>query len=417
MSSFTFLVRFLMRTAFQFTFTFFLNYGGICSYNGNVMHRLKNILGTKNTIIVKIGTNLLADKMNGINAEHINNIVGGVMHLKSFGHNVALVSSGAIGAGVAALQLKERPKSIPEKQATAAIGQPLLMEAYEHAFRTVGFPIAQLLLTKDDFVNRTRYVNAKNTFSVLFEKGAVPIVNENDTVSVEEIKLGDNDNLSALVANLVEADLLIVLTDIDGLFSDDPAKNPVAELIPLVEKITPQIEKLAKASASELSTGGMITKIQAAKRCTSAGTAMIITNGNKPHAIEEIFSGSFRGTLFLPERKTLNVRKMWIGFISHSKGFVIIDGGAKEALLVKKKSLLPSGIVEVNGEFKKNDTVTIRDTEGNHLAKGITAYSSVELEKIKGKKTSELEKILHRKSAGEVIHRNNLVLIGKGEEQ
>ncbi len=397
--------------------TFFLNYGGICSYNGDAMHRLKNILGTKNIIVIKIGTNLLADKINGIDAEHINSIVDGVRHLKSLGHHVVLVSSGAIGAGVAALQLKERPKSIPEKQATAAIGQPLLMEAYERAFRKTGFPIAQLLLTKDDFVNRTRYVNAKNTFSVLFEKGAVPIVNENDTVSVEEIKLGDNDNLSALVANLVEADVLIILTDIDGLFSDDPAKNPAAELIPLVEKITPQIEKLAKVSASELSTGGMITKIQAAKRCTSAGTAMIITNGKNPHALEEIFSGNFRGTLFLPEHKTLNVRKMWIGSISHSKGIVVVDGGAKGALLLQKKSLLPSGIVEVAGEFKKNDTVTVRDTEGNDIAKGITAYSSIELDKIKGKKTNELEKILHRKSVDEVIHRNNLVLTGEGESQ
>jgi len=378
----------------------------------------------KSTIVVKIGTNLLADKLNGINAEHINSIAAGVTYLKSLGHNVALVSSGAIGAGVAALKLKERPKTIPEKQATAAIGQPLLMEAYEHAFRKNGFSIAQLLLTKDDFTNRTRYVNAKNTFSVLFEKGAVPIINENDTVSVDEIKLGDNDNLSALVANLVEADLLIILTDIDGLFSDDPVKNPDAELIPLVEKITPQIEKLAKTSSSELSTGGMRTKIQAAKRCASAGTATIITNGKKINVIEEIFSrrvesstGDFRGTLFLPERNTLNVRKTWIGYISHAKGAVVIDEGAKNALLVKQKSLLPSGVVEIRGEFKKNDTVTIKDAQGNDIAKGITSYSSTELEKIKGKKTSELEKILHRKSADEVIHRNNLVLIGEGEGQ
>lgn len=379
------------------------------------MNRLKNFLGKKNTIVIKIGTNLLADKLNGINVEHINNIVTGVKFLKSLGNHVALVSSGAIGAGVAALKLKERPKSIPEKQATAAIGQPLLMEAYEHAFRKAGFPIAQLLLTKDDFINRTRYVNAKNTFSVLFEKGAVPIINENDTVSVDEIKLGDNDNLSALVANLVEADLLIILTDIDGLYSDDPIRNSKAELIPLIEKITPHIEKLAKASGSELSTGGMKTKIQAAKRCVSAGTAVMIANGKHPHAIEEIFSGNFRGTLFLPEQNTLNDRKTWIGYISHAKGVVVVDEGAKGALLLKKKSLLPSGIVEILGEFKKKDTVTVRDTKGNDIARGISAYSSSELEKIMGKKTSELEKILHRKTVGEVIHRDNLVLIGEGQ--
>jgi glutamate 5-kinase len=377
------------------------------------MQRLKSILHSQSTIVIKIGTNLLADKVQGINIERIHEIARSVARLQALGHRVTVVSSGAIGAGVAVLKLKARPKTIPEKQATAAIGQPLLMEAYENAFRKQNCTIAQILLTKDDFVNRVRYLNAKNTFPVLFEHGVVPIINENDTVAVEEIKLGDNDNLSAMVANLIEADLLIILSDIDGLYSDDPTKNQHATLIPMVEKITPQIEKLAKSSKTELSTGGMITKIQAAKRCVSAGIAMIIANGKNPHALEEIFSGTFKGTLFLPAENTLNMRKKWIGFVSSAKGSVRVDDGAKQALLKKQKSLLPSGIVEVHGEFKANETITILDAAGNVFAKGVTGYSSLDLGKIKGKKTAEIEKILNRKSHDEVIHRDNLVLVGE----
>ena len=377
------------------------------------MHRLKSILRARNKIVIKIGTNLLADKVKGINLDRINEIARSVARLNSLGNRIAIVSSGAIGAGVAALKLKERPKTIPEKQATAAIGQPLLMEAYENAFRKQDCTIAQILLTKDDFVNRSRYLNAKNTFPVLFEQGVIPIINENDTVAVEEIKLGDNDNLSAMVANLIEADLLIILTDIDGLFSDDPAKNNKAQLIPVVEKISGQIEKLAKSSRTELSTGGMITKIQAAKRCVSAGIAMIIANGNDPSVLEDIFSGTFKGTLFLPSENKLNMRKKWIGFVSTTKGYVRVDDGAKLALLKKNKSLLPSGIIEVHGEFKANETISILDLNSNVIAKGVTGFSSIDLIKIMGNKTSEIENILSRKSPDEVIHRDNLVLIGE----
>jgi glutamate 5-kinase len=377
------------------------------------MHKYKTILRTGNKIVIKIGTNLLADKEKGVNLEWIYEIAKNVASLQRLGKHVVLVSSGAIGAGVAALKLRERPKSMPEKQAAAAIGQPLLMEAYENAFRKQECTIAQILLTKDDFTNRSRYLNAKNTFSALLEKGVVPVVNENDTVAVEEIKLGENDNLSALVANLIEADLLIILSDIDGLFSDDPTKNPDAELIPIVEKITPQIEKLAKSSKTELSTGGMITKIMAAKKCVSAGIAMIIANGKIPNILEEIFSGDFRGTLFLPVGKKLNVRKKWIGFVSHANGYIVVDDGAKSALLKKQKSLLPSGVLEVHGEFKAHDTISVRDLEGTEIAKGVTGFSSMDLGKIKGRKTSEIEKILDCKLCDEVIHRDNLVLIGE----
>jgi len=371
------------------------------------------MLQVSTTVVVKIGTNLLADKTKGINLARIDAIARNVALLSERGHRVAIVTSGAIGAGVAALRLKVRPKTIPEKQATASIGQPLLMEAYENGFRKYDKTIAQILLTKDDFVNRTRYLNAKNTFTVLLTRGVIPIINENDTVAVDEIKLGDNDNLSAMVANLIDADMLIILSDIDGLFSDDPTRNPDAVLIPVVEKITQQIEKLAKSSGSELSTGGMATKIQAAKRCVSSGIAMIIANGKNPDVLGRIFSGTAAGTLFLPAKKGLTVRKKWIGFVSAARGYVVVDDGAKNALMLRNKSLLPSGVTEAHGRFSANDTISVRDLSGVEIARGVTAFSSDDLTAIKGKKTNAIEKILGRASAGEVIHKDDLVVIGE----
>ena len=370
------------------------------------MHRLEGILHARNTIVIKIGTNLLTDRLKGINRERIADIARDVAHLQSHGNRVALVSSGAIGAGVAALQLKKRPRTIPEQQATAAIGQPILMEAYEAAFRKQGRTVAQILLTKDDFVNRARYMNARNTLRALFDRGVVPIINENDSVAVDEIKLGDNDNLSALVANLIEGDLLIILSDVEGLFSDDPMHNSTAELIPVIETIT------AWGRTSRMVC--MITKIQAAKRCASSGIAMIITSGNNPRALRDVFSGDFKGTLFLPGRTRLNVRKKWIGFVSHPRGSVSIDEGAGTALLAKHKSLLPSGILEISGEFRANDTITVLDAQGHEIARGVTNYSSADLGRIRGRKSSEIEKILGRSSRDEVIHKDNLVIITGG---
>ncbi len=375
------------------------------------MYPLKTILGSRKTIVLKIGTTLLADKVQGVNADRIAALSTSVARLKTLGYQVVIVSSGAIGAGMGVLHLNERPRTIPEKQAAAAIGQPILMEAYERAFRQQHCIIAQILLTKDDFVNRSRYLNIKNTFAALFRKGVVPVINENDSVSVEEIKLGDNDNLSALVSNLIEAGLLIILSDVDGLYSDDPAKNTKATLIPVVERISPQIEKLAKERKSELSTGGMITKLEAAKRCTSSGIAVIITNGARPGVIEEIVSGRPAGTLFVPQSTRLSVRKKWIGFVSDSRGAVVVDEGARGAVLKKQKSLLPSGVLEIRGDFNVRDTISVFDLSGNEIARGVSGYSSAELDKVKGKKTEEILKILSRDGT-EVIHRNNLVLTG-----
>lgn len=372
------------------------------------MQQLNRLTLKRNTVVIKIGTNLLADKKLGIDSVRIDSIARSITSLRASGKNVAVVSSGAIGAGVAALGLKERPRTIPAKQATAAIGQPILMEAYEKAFRKYKQPIAQLLLTRDDFAERARFVNARNTFASLFEHGVVPVVNENDTVAVEEIKLGDNDNLSAMVSTLIEAAILVILSDVDGLYTADPARSRDAELVRVVERITPQIERYAKRTRSELSTGGMATKIEAAKRCVLSGIPVVITNGTKPGAVDGVFEGTMTGTVFLPAIKTLSMRKQWIGFVSHTKGSLVVDDGAKNALVKGHKSLLPSGITEVRGEFRKHDIVSIVDPKGKQIAKGISAYSSSELNKIKGKKSTEIEMILHRKAPAEVIHRNDL---------
>ena len=375
-------------------------------------NKAKSMAHPRHTVVVKIGTSLLADKLKGINVERIESLAKNVTHLRSLGKFVAIVSSGAIGAGVAALGLQAKPRTIPGKQATAAVGQPLLMEAYERAFRSQGLHIGQLLLTKDDLVERSRFLNAKNTFSVLFEQGVIPIVNENDTVAVEEIKLGDNDNLAAMVANLIEAEVLIILTNTGGLYSSDPTADPEARLIPIVNTITPDIERLAKKTGTDMGTGGMVTKLQAAKRCTSAGIPVVITDGTNPHAVNDIFTGSFKGTLFLPTRKTLTVRKRWIGFVAHASGYVIVDDGARLAIMARQKSLLPSGILEVHGDFNATDTIAVRDTKGGEIARGVSAFSSLELERVKGRRSKDLEQILNRKCGDEVIHKNNLVIMG-----
>ncbi len=380
------------------------------------MHRIKDFLPKITTVVVKIGTNLLADKVHGINIQRIDSIARNAhTFISSAGCNMVIVSSGAIGAGVATLRLQGRPRTIPEKQAVAAIGQPLLMEAYEKSFRKLGVPIAQLLLTNDDFARRGRYVNARNTFAALFQKRTVPIVNENDTVAIEEIRLGDNDNLSAMVATLVGADLLLILSDVDGLYSDDPSRNTGAELVQVVDRITSKIEHFAKSNRNELSTGGMRTKIQAARRCAGAGITTVITNGANPNAVDEVLSGSFRGTVFLPVTRRLSKRKEWIALVSHTAGKIVVDDGAKNALLKRSKSLLPSGILKVQGEFDVRDVISILDIDGKEIGKGITGFSSTELTRIKGKKSSEIEEILKRPAPSEVVHRDNLTTVVQEE--
>jgi glutamate 5-kinase len=285
------------------------------------------------------------------------------------------------------------------------------MAAYDKAFRAHGGTVGQVLLTRDDFSVRSRYLNAKRTFSALFSQGIIPIINENDTVAIDEIRLGDNDNLSAFVAHLIGAELLILLSDVDGLYSDDPSQNEHAMLIPVVEKVTPAIEKHARESGTDRGTGGMVTKLQAARTCSSAGIAMIIANGSRPNVLEEIFSGTFRGTLFLPAHTRLNTRKHWIGFVAHTRGEIVIDDGAVSAILHRHSSLLPGGIVKVAGRFNRGDTVSLQTLQGREIARGIVTLSSQELAKVKGMKTSAVRAALGVDTPVETIHKDNLAIL------
>lgn len=374
------------------------------------MQRLQDIVKRDASIVVKVGTNLLTDKHTGVRRKRIMALAKDVGFLRALGHKIVIVSSGAIGAGVAALRLSGRPRTIPEKQATAAVGQPLLMEAYQAAFRKAGMQVAQVLLTADDFTDRRRYTNARNTMRALLAQNVVPVINENDTIAVDEIKLGDNDNLSALVASLLGSGLLVLLSDVDGLYTADPSKHPDATRIPVVREITPEIEQLARKSGSDLGTGGMITKLQAAKRCAASGVAMVIVHGDDPAVLRRVMTAESGGTLFLPDRIRLTGRKKWIGTVARPRGSVTIDDGARAALVGRHTSLLPSGIVNIAGEFRKDDAISVLDTEGREVARGVTNYSASDLERIRGRRSREVPRILGRPSKDEVIHKDNLVL-------
>lgn len=373
----------------------------------NVEHQ--EIFSKAQRIVVKVGTSTLTHKTGKLNLLQLENIVRQLADLCNQGKQVILVTSGAVGAGVEKLGLSGKPKTMPEKQAAAAVGQGVLLHMYEKLFAEYGQVVGQVLLTREDLADRKRYLNARHTFLTLLEFGVLPIVNENDTVAVEEIKLGDNDTLSALVASLVDADLLILLTDTDGLYDGNPRTNPFAKLIPVIEEITPEIERLAGGAGSALGTGGMATKLQAAKIATNSGIPMVIAHGAKPGIIGDIISGHFRGTLFVPGER-LQSRKRWIAFGSHIQGKLIVDAGAKKALLEDGSSLLPIGITAVEGDFEVGNVVSVVGPEGLEFARGIVNYASWEIEKIKGKNTNQISAILGYKDYDEVIHRDNLVI-------
>ena len=363
-------------------------------------------------IVIKVGTNVLTKKNNALNLKRIENVVKDIALLRKKGKEVFLVSSGAIGAGMGRLQLKRRPQIIPLQQAAAAVGQSQLMFVYDKLFRRYRQVVGQVLLTQEALTDRKRYLNARNTLMTLISLNVLPIINENDTVAVDEIKVGDNDILSALVTNLVEADLLIILSDIDGFYTGDPKKDKKARLILEVEKITAQIESMASGTTTETAAGGMQTKIQAAKMVTRAGEAMIIANGTKNNVLSKLFAGEKTGTLFVSEMQDkMASRKRWIAFRLSVKGVVLLDKGAREALVSRGRSLLPSGILGYKGKFQPGDVVSIQDDKGREIARGMINYSHDELEKIKGKKTQEIEKILGYKYYDEIVHRNNMVIL------
>lgn len=363
----------------------------------------------KKRVVIKIGTSVLTKPSGVINEVTIERIVDDVAELLNSGAEAIIVTSGAIGAGLGRLKLQGR--TIREKQALASIGQGYLMGIYDKFFRKHNRLVAQVLLTSDDLAQRQRYLNARNTLLTLLSLDVVPVVNENDTVAVEEIKFGDNDRLSALVASKVEADQLVILTDVDGFFSADPHAKSKVKLIKEVEEITPELEEKASGSGTLRGTGGMVTKLEAAKIATASGITMYIANGNREGVLKKIWKGENPGTKFLPAKERIVSRKRWIAFDTRIEGKIAVDEGAKDALLRRGKSLLPSGISLVEGRFNTGACVAVVDMEGKEFARGLTSYSSDEIEKIKGKKSSEIEKTLGYKDYDEVIHRDNLVIL------
>lgn len=358
-------------------------------------------------VVIKMGSNVLtADQ--GLRHLFFKQLATQVSYLKSKNIQVVLVSSGAIAAAMSVFQ-NRKPKNIPEKQAYAAIGQPILMNVYSKEFAKKDLQVAQILMTQSDLSDRTRYLNAKHAIETLIKKNVVPIVNENDTVTVDEIKIGDNDQLSAYVAALIDADLLVLLSHVEGFYNGSP-KQASSELIPLIQSIDESIESLVFDGYSERTTGGMTTKLLAARYSLAAGIPMMITSGFQKDCVKRIFKNKFVGTLFLPPHKKMKARKSWIQGVRRSKGRLTVDAGAKKALVQNKKSLLSSGVVSVEGRFEIGDCVDVVSKKGCVLAKGLSSYSSVEISKIIGCKSSEIQKILGYKYGDEVIHRDDMVM-------
>lgn len=366
-----------------------------------------DLIKNSKRVVIKIGSTVLASK-EGIHQERIDSLAEEICRIKK---EIVIVSSGAIAAGMGSLSLKERPKEIRLKQAAAAIGQSRLMWAYEKSFESHGKKVAQVLLTREDLSDRKRYLYAKNTLETLIEHGVIPVINENDTVAIDEIKFGDNDSLAVMVANLLEVDLLVILSDVDGLYTSDPRSDPKAELIGEVTDITPQIEAIAGESSTIEGTGGMFSKVQAAKQASQVGTSSVIINGTKLGTLRSFFDLQDVGTLFTTTLNTLSRRKHWIAYTLRSKGIITVDEGAKKALLTEGKSLLSSGIIKIEGKFSFGDAVNCQDESGKKFAKGIVNYSSEEIDKIKGVRSSEIEKLLGYKYDDEVIHRDNMVIL------
>jgi glutamate 5-kinase len=372
----------------------------------------KTIFAKSRRIVIKVGSAVLTDVDQGLDHGRIEQLASDMALLAEQGRKVIIVSSGAIAAGLAKLGLKKK-KGMPLslKQAAAATGQSGLMWAYEKTFAAHDLKVAQVLLTREDLSNRTRFLNARNTLQTLLDYNVIPIINENDTVSVDEIKFGDNDNLSGMVAHLVDADLLVILSDIDGLYTADPRFDPSAQLIPLVEKITAEVERGAGDAQTGVGTGGMRSKIMTARKVGAIGVPMAIVNGKKDGVLRALFEGREVGTLFLPRPEKVESRKHWIAYTVCSSGRLVVDNGARDALLQKGKSLLPGGVVKVEGNFKIGDCVSCADLTGNVFARGLSKYSSTDVERIKGLKTQQIAGVLGHKDYDEVIHRDDLVIL------
>jgi glutamate 5-kinase len=374
-----------------------------------VNHNRTSIFNSAKRIVVKVGSNVLTEDQ-GLNLKAIRSISRQICRLIDGGGEVILVSSGAMASGVKKLGIDKRPDEIPKRQAVAAVGQAGLIMEYEKAFARDHKQVAQILLTGDDLNNRKRYLNARNAILMLLSWHVIPIVNENDTVMTQEIQFGDNDNLAAMITLLMDADILVNLTDIDGLYTKDPRTNPDAVLIPVVSTLGKDIIKFAGDIPGPLGTGGMLSKIKAAAKVTASGIPMVIANGGKRDILKKLFSAKEPGTFFVPKKKKLKSRKCWIAFTLKPKGVLIVDDGAAAAIMNRGKSLLPSGIVSVEGEFDVGAPVEFRKGDHETLGTGLVNYSSTDIRKIMGLKSNQIKKRLGYKLYDDVIHRDNLAI-------
>ncbi len=364
--------------------------------------------------VVKIGSSLLSGPQD-IDRTRMRDLVGELVALRQRDYQIVLVSSGAVAAGMARLGLRERPQTVPQRQAAAAVGQIRLMAFYDEQFSARGQAVAQVLLTHDDLANRRRYLNARHTFAELLEAGVLPIVNENDTVAVEEMRFrfGDNDNLSALVATLIGADLLVILSDVSGLYTADPHREPGAALVPLVEEFGRNLEAYATDGSNLLGTGGMASKLAAARKASEAGIACVIADGRHAGVLAQIFDPACSsGTLFLPKGDRLTSRKHWIAHTLQPAGAVTVDRGAHQAIVERGRSLLAKGITAVRGSFGAGECIDCLDETGTPFARGLVNYGAAELQRIKGLHSSAIEATLQYTAGAEVIHRDDLVLLG-----
>jgi len=375
-----------------------------------LLARRREIIARSQTVVVKVGTNVLSTDDDQLDAARINSLAEQLYAIGSSGRKLVLVSSGAIGAGMGLLGLKQRPKDLSHLQAAAAVGQAHLIHIYDKAFRPHGYHAAQLLLTANDFKNRSRYLNVRNTLLTLAEYHAIPIVNENDTVSTEEIKLGDNDRLAAMVAGAIQANLLIILSVVDGLLTGDPS-DPASQRLPLVERFDEELLNLVGASKSSRGTGGMKTKLEAVHTATANGVNVIIANGKRPDILNELMRGEDVGTLFLGEGDGPSAWKRWIGYTLPPKGRFVLDHGARHAVERQGKSLLAAGIIRIEGEFAKGEVVALVDAQtGDEFARGLTNYDHTAAQSIAGKRKDEISRTLGTVPYDEVIHRDNLVV-------
>ena len=375
----------------------------------NSIDRKKLIAGTKRAVI-KIGSALLTTEK-GMNAPFFTALAAEVKKLSEKKVEVVIVTSGAIACGMRLLGHTQRPVRLVQKQAAAAMGQPLLMQFYADAFQKVDRHVAQVLLTRDDVADRERFLTGKHLLLELIAEGAVPVINENDSVAVEEIQLGDNDQLSALVCHLVEADLLVMLSTTDGFYEKDPSKHGNSKLIPVVENVDDKAFGAASGTEDPKGTGGMVTKLMAARQAATHGVPTWLVNGTDPSVLQKVFAGEEIGTLFLPKAEKISAKKYWIAYAPKPKGEIAVDDGAAAALARKGGSLLSTGITEVRGEFGRGDLVVIVDPSGKPVARGLTGYGAHDLKKIKGVKSAEIAKVLGHKFEDEVVHRDDLVLV------